>query len=191
MTKQVGNFNVDFAGEIWDGDVKYQMVLFQQFEGDKPLGGSKCLYFRDEKGYEVPRLNTINEVVEYFVAFKNNVKLSIDATKKVIRESETQSKILATWAYGLTRDDAIDMAKKKGLDIVSQIQEEIMTDDHNDTWALLDLYEKANKQERCVMDALLIDLCGYSMGSIIHNAYEAERILEDFEPEEELDEREE
>lgn len=191
MVKQVGNFNVDFAGEIWDGDVKYQMVLFQEFRGDDPVGDRKCLYFRDEKGYEVPRLNTPDEVLDYFVSYKNNEKLSIDVTKKVIRESETQSKILARWAYGLTRNDAIDMAKKKGLDIVSQIQEEIMTDDRNDSWALLDLYEKANEQERCVMDALLIDLCGYSMGSIIHNAYEAERILEDFEPEEELDEREE
>jgi hypothetical protein len=104
-----------------------------------------------------------------------------DLPQKDIDAIQTQlpPRTFCGWAYGLTSDEIIAEAQEKNLDVVSQITEEIMTDDTNESSRILDLYKRANSQERAIMDALLIDLCGYSMSSIIDHAKEKENTLED------------
>lgn len=78
------------------------------------------------------------------------------------------------WAKGNTTKEDVEYAINEDLDVISQIQTEMMTDYDCDSMSVLVDYMNANEDERAIMDALLINLCGWSMGSIIKRAAEAD-----------------
>lgn len=79
--KEVGKYNVDFEGLIYDGKIPYQMIIFEEFNGDTPIKGSrKTLYFRDDIGFKneyiIPKFETESEVEKY-LHYRNNTKLKL------------------------------------------------------------------------------------------------------------------
>ena len=79
--KEVGRYNVDYEGLVYDGKIPYQMVIIEKFNGNTPIEGSrKTLYFRDnqkaERKYIVPEIRTETEV-EQFLKYQNNAKIKI------------------------------------------------------------------------------------------------------------------
>ena len=83
------------------------------------------------------------------------------------------------FAKGSTTDDEIRSAVKKRLDVVSAIRNAMETDDENDSMRLLSLYGDADETERAVMDVLMINICGYTLSSIITEAEENGYLLDD------------
>lgn len=88
--KEVGKYNIDYEGFVYDGKIPYQMVIIEEFDGNTPVKGSrKTLYFRDnekmERKYIVPEIKTEAEV-EKFLHYPNNAK--IKAYKKLVVEME-------------------------------------------------------------------------------------------------------
>lgn len=75
-TKEVGKYNVDYKGDIWDGKIKYEMVGIQEFNGDIPVGNEKILYFLLEKDCIIPDLET-EEEVERLLVYENYTKLIV------------------------------------------------------------------------------------------------------------------
>ena len=71
------------------------------------------------------------------------------------------------WAKGNTTKEQIEMAINEDMDVIERIQREMMTDYDRDSMSVLVDYQMATENERAVMDALLINLCGWSLGSII------------------------
>ena len=88
------------------------------------------------------------------------------------------------WAEGLTKDESIDKIlenEQASDEICNIILAEMESDADSEPYSLLHNYKKADKMERAAMDAVLINLCGWSMESIIDKA------LEEF-PDDESDE---
>ena len=71
------------------------------------------------------------------------------------------------WAKGSTSDETIKKALEKRLDIISTIRSEMESDDDNESVRLLGLYEAADDNERAILDAALVALCGWTMENII------------------------
>ena len=71
------------------------------------------------------------------------------------------------WAKGNTTKEQIEMAIDEDMYVIERIHREIMTDYDRDSMSVLVDYQMATANERAVMDALLINLCGWSLGSII------------------------
>lgn len=78
-TKEIGKYNVDYAGLSYDGKSPYQMVIISIFEGDKEVA-RKVLYFRDNIGidrtYIVPQMKTEKQV-EDILHYPNNARISV------------------------------------------------------------------------------------------------------------------
>lgn len=79
MVKEVGRFNIDFAGSAYDGKIPYEMVIISEFDGNKEIG-RKCFYFRVntacDNTYKIPHFTT-EEEVERFYKRKNNARFSV------------------------------------------------------------------------------------------------------------------
>lgn len=79
MVKEVGRFNVDFAGSAYDGKIPYEMVIISEFDGNKEIG-RKCFYFRcnnrNENCYIIPLMDTEAEVEKWF-KHRNNARFSV------------------------------------------------------------------------------------------------------------------
>lgn len=77
--KEIGRYNVDYAGSIYKGKIPYQMVIISEFDGDKELS-RKRLYFRDNIGvdrfYIMPLLGT-EEQIEEILQYPNNSKIRV------------------------------------------------------------------------------------------------------------------
>ena len=71
------------------------------------------------------------------------------------------------WAKGNTTKEQIEEAINGDFNVIERIYQEMMTDYDTDSMSLLVDYQMATEEERAIMDAVLIDLCGWSMGSII------------------------
>lgn len=76
------------------------------------------------------------------------------------------------WAKGNTTKEQIEMAINEDMDVIERICKEMMSDYDNDSMSLLVDYQMATEEERAVMDAVLVDLCGWSLGSIIEKIKE-------------------
>lgn len=69
--EMIGAYNVDYAGEIYDGPKKYNMVIISQFNGNDEIC-RKVFYFRGEAPWLV--LETGAAVAEV-MKFPNHCKL--------------------------------------------------------------------------------------------------------------------
>jgi hypothetical protein len=58
---------------------------------------------------------------------------------------------------------SLDPAK----DVVSAIQDAMITDDENQSERLIATYDKATFAQKVIIDEVLICLCGYSMPSLL------------------------
>lgn len=76
------------------------------------------------------------------------------------------------WAKGNTTKEQIVTAINEDLNVIEQIHKEMITDYDCDSMSLLVDYQMANEDERAIMDTVLINLCGWSMGSIIEQCKE-------------------
>lgn len=79
------------------------------------------------------------------------------------------------WAKGLTNDESIDQIlenEQAADEVCNIILEEMESDGDSEPYSLLLNYQKADRKERAAMDAVLINLCGWSMESIIDKALE-------------------
>ena len=84
-TLEVGNYNVNFCGTIEDkyNKAKYEMVMFEKFDGDSYIEDSKLvLYFLDSKGYVIPKLDTVKQVERFYKLYPNNSKIKCEHTIK-------------------------------------------------------------------------------------------------------------
>ena len=85
------------------------------------------------------------------------------------------------WAKGNTTKEDIENAIEKHLDVRNQIYLEMETDYDAKSSALLSDYLMANDDERAIMDVVLADICGWTMGSIIKRAERDGNIDEEYE----------
>lgn len=108
MVKQIGKYNVDFAGLVYDEGIPYQMVSIFEFDGNKPVNEGrpkKTLYFRQDKGDILPDLRT-EEDVEKLLRYRNHEKIHIYNNRVVeIVPKEQYAK------EKLTIEEAIDELK--------------------------------------------------------------------------------
>ena len=79
MCRQVGKYNVNYCGLSYDGDTPYELVIIEEFDGEKYVKGSKKeLYFRrnkrTEREYILPDMRTEKEV-EKWLQYKNHTKI--------------------------------------------------------------------------------------------------------------------
>lgn len=79
---------------------------------------------------------------------------------------------------GDTTDEDINLAEKKGLDIVHKVFDEMGADDENETIKLLAAYKQASEAERGIMDYVLVCLCGWTMSSLIQKANDEGLVLD-------------
>ena len=68
--KQIGKYNVDYAGLSYDGKTPYHMVIIEEFDqNDKPTGNRKTFYFRGNRTmaerYIMPDLSTEEAIDEW------------------------------------------------------------------------------------------------------------------------------
>lgn len=84
-----------------------------------------------------------------------------------------------SWAKGNTTKADIANAIEKNLDVRNQIYLEMETDYDAKSSALLADYLMANDDERAIMDVVLADICGWTMGSIIERAEKYGNIVEE------------
>lgn len=84
--KEVGKYNVDFSGSIYDGKILYEMIIIEEFnKKDEPTGRRKTLYFRNDKKYKIPGFSTEKEVDKWF-SYKNYSKIAICRTENIYME---------------------------------------------------------------------------------------------------------
>lgn len=79
--KEIGKYNVDFEGLSYDGNIPYQMVIIEEFNGNTPVeGGKKILYFRQnigtERKYIMPEFKN-EKAVEMWLQYQNNTKIQM------------------------------------------------------------------------------------------------------------------
>lgn len=89
--KEIGKYNVNFCGLSYDGNIPYEMVIIEEFNGNVPVkGNKKTLYFRQNIGtkrkYIMPMINTETEVKQW-LQYRNYSKIQI-YNKLVIEEAE-------------------------------------------------------------------------------------------------------
>ena len=75
---------------------------------------------------------------------------------------------------GSTTWDNIKDGIELNCDVVNQIQIEMESDTENESYKLLTAYQRANEDERALMDYILVCLCGYTMNTIIEHAKDTE-----------------
>ena len=61
----------------------------------------------------------------------------------------------------------LDCGEEYGDSMSGEVANQILTDDEDDSLDLLNGYKHASDHDKSVMDATLIWLCGYSLGSIL------------------------
>lgn len=64
MVQQIGKYNVSYEGKSWNGSVPYEMIIIQEFNGNKPVGNHKCFYIRTKNLLTPPFFKTEQEVEE-------------------------------------------------------------------------------------------------------------------------------
>ena len=79
--KQVGKYNVYYAGLSYDKDIPYNMVIIEAFDrNDKPNGNRKTFYFRRNRTmterYIMPDLNT-EEALDKWMIYPNHSKFQL------------------------------------------------------------------------------------------------------------------
>lgn len=87
--KEVGKYNIDFVGLSYDGNIPYEMIIIEEFNGNVPVVGSrKILYFRQnldfKMKYIIPDFKDETEV-EMWLQYRNNAKIQI-YSKIIIEE---------------------------------------------------------------------------------------------------------
>jgi len=87
------------------------------------------------------------------------------------------NKTFYNWACGATSTGTIEQAITDELDVISTIETEILSDESNESMKLLAMYKDATEEERAIMDTMLVDICGWTMGSIIMLASGREKYL--------------
>ena len=79
--KEIGKYNIDFAGLIYDGIIPYELIIIEEFDGNIPIQGSrKSFYIRknigNENKYIYPNLRCERDV-ENILQYPNNSRLAI------------------------------------------------------------------------------------------------------------------
>ena len=74
--RQVGRFNVNYAGNAYEKGTRYSMIIIEEFEGNRFIPESRrVLYVKNGTGYVAPDLQTEDEV-RSFLKYRNYEKLS-------------------------------------------------------------------------------------------------------------------
>ena len=68
-----------------------------------------------------------------------------------------------------TTDDDIEKATREKLDIVTAVKAQMDSDVENETANIIRMYAAANAEERAIADYLLVQLCGYTLHTIIND----------------------
>lgn len=85
--KEIGKYNVDYAGRSYAGNIPYNMVIFEAFDGNKPVEGSrKRLYFLATAGCITPSFDTELEI-ESFLKLPNNTKIKVWEKIEIVVEN--------------------------------------------------------------------------------------------------------
>lgn len=80
------------------------------------------------------------------------------------------SKEALLWAVGETSAKTVSAALADKLSVKQLIKKELDNDSEDESEKMLKLYILANTEQRAVMDALLVCICGETMESLINNA---------------------
>ena len=64
-------------------------------------------------------------------------------------------------------------------DVVSTIYNEIATDDYNQSARIIEKYEAMNDEQKHIVDDLLMDICGWTLDSLIDLAKDRECFVEE------------
>lgn len=74
MVKEIGRFNVDYAGLIYDGRIPYNMIIISEFDDADKFLGKKTFYFYGE----VLDFETEEEVEEVYSLPISQGKLRVE-----------------------------------------------------------------------------------------------------------------
>lgn len=72
MVKDIGSYDIDNEGEIWNGNTRYIMVIFSRFDENEKEIERKQLYFR----CKVPDFKTEEQITEFLRDKKNNQRIN-------------------------------------------------------------------------------------------------------------------
>lgn len=78
------------------------------------------------------------------------------------------SKEALLWAIGETSVKTVNAALADKLSVKQLIKKELDNDSEDESEKMLKLYVLANAEQRAVMDALLVCICGETMESLIN-----------------------
>lgn len=81
ITKIIGKYNVDYAGEVYDGNQKYQMIIIIEFDDENEEVDKKVFYFKDR----APNLTGEYQIEHLYNSFPNRCKLVIAPTTLICR----------------------------------------------------------------------------------------------------------
>lgn len=69
MVEQIGKYNVDYAGDSFDGNTKYTLLIISEFDNNDEVD-RRIIYIKGDG----PRLKT-EEQIEAFMSYPNYTKL--------------------------------------------------------------------------------------------------------------------
>lgn len=105
---------------------------------------------------------------------KNLEKLTEKIGGQAVQEPTAEKDGVFRWAEFAISDEILADAEaitleddERGADLFCRILEEIESDADKKGWKLVNDYRLATKEQRCVIDGIFTDLCGWSLASII------------------------
>lgn len=170
------NTGLEFFGIVTNIDKSDLEELTAKFKDTHPLIAGVTTYSGDCDGqyfYDQKEKVWFHEEPEY----PSNVSL-YDLRERLNEKSlKTSTLGIPDEGYDYLLNATTDEMLTDGKDVITQISLEMFNDDENDSQKLIDLYKAADSRERAIMDAVMVCICGWTMGHIIENAPD----LEDFE----------
>ena len=74
-TKIIGKYNVDYCGNVWDGKIKYNMVIISEFDSNDKEISRSIYYFLCGKGLTTPEFKTEADVEKITKYYRNHAKI--------------------------------------------------------------------------------------------------------------------
>ena len=74
-TKIVGKYNVDYCGAVYDGKIKYEMVIISEFDSNDREISRSIYYFLCGEDLITPEFQTEADVEKITKYYQNNAKI--------------------------------------------------------------------------------------------------------------------
>lgn len=86
--KQVGRFDVEDVGIIYDGDIPYKMIILTEFDKNDKEIDRRVFYFRISHKHDefvIPNFSSEEYISKWFVRYKNYSKFECTLALNVMK----------------------------------------------------------------------------------------------------------